>query len=183
MRDKRGFRFDIFLGKVCGKLRLSENMKSRAEHYGTFGNLKIFLLSREDIFIFKGITERERDLDDMAVLYRKGLDHNIIIKEIEEQSKDSPQEWGAFIFVKLEELEEKYKVSIPWKREFARKVESVVERIIIDKIKNGINTVEKLSSDLKQPEYFIRRELNRLITKGIIGVDKTKKPYIYFVKN
>src|SRR5437016_1369298 len=68
VQDGKGMRFDIFDRQVCRAIQVSEGMTSRARLYRGFGNLDVFLMSPEDIFLFKGITEREADLDDMRIL-------------------------------------------------------------------------------------------------------------------
>jgi hypothetical protein len=84
--DDRGVRFDLFVRRVCNGLELSEGMISRSDHYQDFGNLALMLCSREYIFLLKSVTERKRDLDDMLVLYRKGLDESVILQECAAQN-------------------------------------------------------------------------------------------------
>ena len=76
-----GMRVDIFVRRVCNKLLFSEGMKRRSEIYGEMGCISLHICSREDIFLLKSVTERNRDLDDMVVLYRKGIDKAILIDE------------------------------------------------------------------------------------------------------
>ena len=62
-------------------------MKSRARPYRTFGNLQVHVMAPEDIFLFKGITEREADLDDMRILAEIGLDWKAIEAECLSQKR------------------------------------------------------------------------------------------------
>lgn len=87
MEDSRGMRFDIFDRQVCRALELSKGMKSRARLYRGFGNLDVYLMSPEDIFLFKGITERETDLDDMRILAEVGLNWQTVKSECLSQKK------------------------------------------------------------------------------------------------
>jgi hypothetical protein len=73
VENSRVMCFDIFDRQVCRALELSTGMKSRARLYRTFGSLQVHLMAPEDIFLFKGITEREADLDDMRILLRLDL--------------------------------------------------------------------------------------------------------------
>lgn len=181
MRDKNGFQCDLFLKKVCNALRLSDRMKERAMLYGDFGNLTIYLASKEDIFLFKGMTERERDLEDMLALLRTGIDHETLIKECKKQRSENAV-WESFLVEKLGELEEKYRISIPWKKKLVRTAEdAVIETILIRKIKDGYNTVKKLASSIRYSQSWIRKELSSLERKGKIQVDRSKKPFKYRV--
>ncbi|BAA29484.1 hypothetical protein [Pyrococcus horikoshii] len=69
-------------------------MISRAEIPQEFSShrfFRIYLVSREDLFLFKSVTsiERVRDIEDLIVLVETGLDYEVIIRELENQlSKD-----------------------------------------------------------------------------------------------
>lgn len=69
--NKDGFHLDLFIEKVVGKLHLSDSMIARAELYKSYESLSVYLLSKEDIFLFKGLASesRERDLLDMRIIY------------------------------------------------------------------------------------------------------------------
>ena len=47
-------------------------MKQRARKRYTGIKLTVYVLSNEDLFLLKGMTERERDLEDMAILAKSG---------------------------------------------------------------------------------------------------------------
>jgi len=57
MQDSKGMRFDIFVETVCRKLRITDRMASRSSRHSVYGRLKINLISPEDIFLFKSVTE------------------------------------------------------------------------------------------------------------------------------
>src|SRR4030067_767242 len=73
MENKDGFRWDLFLNKVCGKLTLSAEMQKRANPLYKGSKLKVLIASKEDLFLFKAITTREADLDDTRILAQSGL--------------------------------------------------------------------------------------------------------------
>jgi hypothetical protein len=81
MENSNEMRFDVYDRQVCRALELSQGMKTRARPYQKFVNLDVFLMAPEDIFLFKGITDRETDLDDMRTLAEVGLDWKTIEKE------------------------------------------------------------------------------------------------------
>jgi hypothetical protein len=64
LENQDGFRWDLFLNKVCGKLTLSPDMQKRATPLYQGSKLKVLTASKEDLFLFKGITTRDADLDD-----------------------------------------------------------------------------------------------------------------------
>ena len=111
VEDKEGMRFDIFDRQVCNALVLSNGMKSRARLYRTFGNLEVRLMAPEDIFLFKGITEREADLDDMRILAEVGLEWKTI--EAECLSQTPSGHWAYKLGTKLMELHKKFGISSP----------------------------------------------------------------------
>ncbi|MDP6155916.1 MAG: hypothetical protein QF682_07245 [Candidatus Thermoplasmatota archaeon] len=43
-------------------------------------------MSPEDLFLFKSITERELDLDDMRILVESGVNWDVIFHECQKQS-------------------------------------------------------------------------------------------------
>jgi len=111
MEDDRGMRVDLFLETVCRKLRVSGGMVARAKPYATFGKLQVNLVAPEDIFLFKSMTERTGDLDDMALLAERGLDWQTILDECISQSGDVILE--SFLAVRLQELEEEKGIVSP----------------------------------------------------------------------
>ncbi len=110
---RKDFRIDLFNRIVCGKFSLSENMIKRAVKILPLKNLEVHNCSNEDIFAFKTMTERPGDIDDCIALAKRGLDWDIILKEIQEQIRRSGQDiWITWINERLELLEEK-KVNVP----------------------------------------------------------------------
>lgn len=81
LENPDGFRWDLLVNKVCGALTLSATMKQRANEFYRGDRLIVSIVSKEDVFLFKGITERDADLEDMRTLAESGLDWNIIDQE------------------------------------------------------------------------------------------------------
>jgi len=68
------FNLDIFVERIKNGLYLSENMITRAEIPEEFSSheiFKIYLVSREDLFLFKSITSIERDVEDLITVVRR----------------------------------------------------------------------------------------------------------------
>ena len=99
------FHIDLFSSSVCGKLTIHDGMMKRSEHIGSFGILRISLMSNEDLLIAKSVTGRDRDLEDMYSLYLRELDENIIIGEMNVQDECTERNWEAFMVGRLDALE------------------------------------------------------------------------------
>ena len=80
---------DLFVGNVMGKFELTDSIKKRSMKTDlSTNNLNINCLNKHDIFLFKSITPRERDEDDLILLLTKSeINFKIIHEEIKEQSK------------------------------------------------------------------------------------------------
>jgi hypothetical protein len=76
-----GFRWDIFVNVICGGLQLSEGMIESSHELFKMQNVSVYMISPEDIFVFKSITTREIDKEDMCLLFSKSLDFDIIKSE------------------------------------------------------------------------------------------------------
>lgn len=79
-------RIDVFLKQVGKMLQLTDTMIKRSELYKKYGSLSVYLLSNEDIFLFKTMTSRQGDLFDCDRLIKENLDYDLIYKEIVNQS-------------------------------------------------------------------------------------------------
>ena len=147
MENKDGFRWDIFVSVVCGGLKLSDAMTDRAMNLFSLDNVSINMISLEDIFIFKSITSRERDREDMYLLFLQGLDFDIIRDEIIWQNDTNMSAaWIAFFFNGLEEVVERYSIVIPFFNEFHDMAYSdMLSQMILDRLESGSATVEELS--------------------------------------
>ncbi len=113
--DKAGF--DLFHKKVCNMLKLSDSMVKRSSKYGDFDKLELFLLSNEDITLFKSITERPRDIDDIAAIIRstvaegRTFDWDAIESECEVQAEHLKIE--GHLYNRFHELFIKYQIRAP----------------------------------------------------------------------
>lgn len=173
------FRWDIFVNKVCGGLSFSKDMASRAKLFKNLKKIAIYLVSPEDIFIFKSVTSRPRDREDMFILFSHGLDVNIVKKEIMQQSiRDESRAWLAYFFVGLDELVEEYKVIFPDYDEFCIMAEKeMIERLTLEFVKKKPCTLDNLVSLLGCKQKDITKILNQLLKKGLI----TKKDGMYIL--
>lgn len=182
LENRDGFRWDIFDRQVCNALTFSNEMKSRGTIFYTKGTLKAILASKEDIFLFKGITEREADLEDMRLLAESGLNWKIIEQECRNQSVSSGRLWENALYQRLIDLKDKHKIESPIEKSLrATLEEKLIEITLMEAIEKGNNTVKMISQATNQPEYFIRESLKKMMEKGRIKVDKSSRPYKFIL--
>jgi len=111
LENQDGIRLDIFYKQVCNGLILSEDMKQRAQTNLELNGLTIHAMSGEDIFLFKSITLRDSDLEDMFRIAQTDMDWNTI--EIEIRKQPNSGEWFPRIRERLMDLMDEYGVDSP----------------------------------------------------------------------
>lgn len=178
MENADGFRWDIFNRAIFGKLSFSDNMVSRATEFYSRNRTVISIASKEDIFLFKGITEREADLDDMRLLAESGLDWQVIKEECRHQSSTSGRLWEDALLQNLIDLRERYKIRSPIEKELQKITEEKLsEDFIAESIANGLTTIKSISQAKNLPEYLVREYARKMEEKGLLKFDKTSRPY------
>ncbi|MCW4006264.1 MAG: hypothetical protein NWF04_06700 [Candidatus Bathyarchaeota archaeon] len=183
LENQDGFRWDLFLNKVCNALTLSSNMKSRAPPLYKGSRLKVFLASKEDLFLFKGITAREADLDDLRILAQSGLSWEIVSQECKSQSQVSGVCWEDALYQNLLDLKVKYSIQAPIEKALRQTAEQkIIEKTLLRQIQKGNRTIKSIAAEIKEPPNFIQDELKRLADKGLITIDKTSKPHRFFLE-
>ena len=80
LQNIEGFRWEIFIKYVAKKLALTDGMELRAGKIYSGKKLTVFRLSNEDMFLMKGMTERDRDLEDMALIARSDINYDIVLE-------------------------------------------------------------------------------------------------------
>lgn len=153
--------FDLFHRKVCNMLILSESMIRRAIRYGELGKLTIYLLSNEDIVIFKGITERPKDLEDIsaltsATIIAQSFDWGIVKQECKAQTQHLKIE--GQLYNRLLELLEKYQIRVPilsWLKNRDKK--HILQDAYEHRLKEG-STHEHIIEQFKK-DGFSKREI------------------------
>ena len=109
------FRIEVDTGKFT-RMPISSRMLDRAEKRH-LKNLELLLLSNEDNIMFKSMTERERDVEDIQkIISSTKIDWNIIYEEtkrlteeeILKKGSDETTLYPAFVAVKFREVKDKY---------------------------------------------------------------------------
>jgi hypothetical protein len=182
LENQDGFRWDLFLSKVCNALTLSGDMQKRATSLYQGSRLKVLIASKEDLFLFKGITEREADLDDMRILAQSGLNWGIISQECKSQSEASGVCWEDALYQNLIDLKAKYGIAAPIEKPLLKAAErKVIETTLIRQIQKGNCTVRSIAQEVKEPQNFVREELKLLVNKGLITTDRSNKPHKFYL--
>lgn len=172
--ERKGFpRWDIFVRSVVNGLVLTEEMKDRAEEYETFGNLRLQLLSLEDILLFKSITDREGDVEDVALITRKGgLNWNEVMEEIKKQEKLREKYFSFSVLDTFDILKDGYDIEIPIHKDL---VSYTLEIAILLTLRREEKTIKEIRKELNFPDHRIYNKLRKLEDEGKIGVDRDGK--------
>ncbi|MFH1306483.1 MAG: DUF6036 family nucleotidyltransferase [Candidatus Micrarchaeota archaeon] len=110
-QNDEGFRFDLFVKTVCNAISLSDNMVKRSKLLANYGNLAVYMVSDEDVILFKGITERPDDADDIeSIIRRADINWETIMRECREQS--GTRVWYGLLYDKLAEIDSRG-ISVP----------------------------------------------------------------------
>lgn len=166
----------IFVEAVAGQLRLTEAMIQRCDESLTYGNLTVHLLSMTDIFLFKSITEREGDLEDVALIAKQAsLDWDGIFEEIKTQERLTEQLFSFAVLDTLDILSERYDIVAPIKREL---VSYRLENALLVSLETA-KTIEDLRTELDFPDHRIYNKLRQLEDDSQISVDRSGRLNTY----
>jgi hypothetical protein len=183
LENKDGFRWDLFLTKVCGKLTLSAEMQKRATTLYQGNKLKVLIASKEDLFLFKAITTRDADLDDTRILAQSGLNWETITQECKSQSQQTGVCWEDALAQNLQDLKAKYGIEAPIEKALRKTAEGkIIEATLLGQIKKGNNTVSGIAKAIGESSNFVRVELSKLAGRGIVKVDKSSKPHKFLLE-
>ncbi|MDH2900492.1 MAG: hypothetical protein PXY39_05930 [archaeon] len=170
-----GFRWEIFKKVVANKLALSAGMKTRSKVIRKGDKLQVSILSNEDIFLMKGVTDRDRDLEDISLLARSGVNYESVFKECLSQSDRTGKLWEIGLHDKCEELEEKYGVRVPITKKLQKIAEEkMLTKRIVPVLRQGPKSEEELiqllneklkSSDIKAGLKILKEQARIRISK------------------
>jgi len=175
LKDGATRRIDVFVRVVLKGLAYSESMRSRASSICFGDTLTIRISSNEDIFLFKSITSRDRDLADMEALARTGdIDWETI--EEEARSQPTPWKWIGRLFGRLIELEVKTGIVMPLTSRLRKEAEigQAIE-ILLEILKaNPIGRVEAMRILEEDEGAFIDEVFSAMERYGLV-TEKDRK--------
>ncbi len=174
-----GTRIDIFVDRICGKLTYSEQMARRARMLRYGDNLRIFVSSKEDIFLFKAITSRPADLEDMATLALTDVDWKII--ETEARQQPDAWLWIAKMYGRLLELKDEYQIESPLVKELKDEWEiSQAMGILLGAIEKSPITFREAKDILQEPDDgFVNDVLETIVKRGLVRRESEKYRAVY----
>jgi len=185
MEDTDEMRFDVYDRQVCRGLELSSGMKSRARSYQKLRNLEICLMSAEDIFLFKGITERDTDLDDMQILAEAGIDWKTVERECLSQKRSG--RWAYMLGTKLVDLRAKSSIQAPIiKRLFDYADVDLLTYVFGQIIGKDERSFKDIFAIIKEKynysETWTRKQLELLSRKRIVGKKRVGRHDTYYIE-
>lgn len=175
--EKEGFpRWDIFVETVADQLQLTNAMIERCDRTIKYGNLRVHLLSLTDIFVFKSITEREGDLEDVALIARQtDLDWGGIFEEIKTQEDVTGRFFSFAVLDTLDVLDDRYDIVAP-----------ITDRLVSYCLENALlvtlnepKTIEDLRDELDFPDHQIYNKLRKMEENGQVTVDRSGRLNTY----
>lgn len=152
-------RVDIFTRIVARKLALSDKMKKRAK-MEAYDKLKLGIMANEDVFLMKGVTLREGDIQDMARLAQSpGFNWQVVWDEMERQEKDRFEKFSVVLLESLDYLYEQTGIRAPFYKRLER---HVLDYEISKLICNGGKTLTEIIS-LLQDRYNTEKKIRNRI--------------------
>jgi hypothetical protein len=152
LENDDGFRWDIFHEYVCRKLRLSTGMIERSRVLFKTGLLTARIISKEDIFLFKTVTERDDDEADLLLLARSKVDWELVLRECISQSREYLR-CEVDLSDRLDKLGASYGLETPIYDHISQAaqigMEKWFEEQIIEELKISPRTAEELQGRFK----------------------------------
>ena len=165
-------RWDLFVEKVAGTLRLTEDMKARADKKEVHGSLDLRLVSLTDLFLFKSVTDREGDLEDAALIMEQGeVDWKQLMQEIKKQESASERTFSFSVLTILDILKERYDLESPIMNRLSS---HCLERSLLLSLQEE-KTIKDLKKEVDFPSHQIYNKLRKLEDEEKIEVDRKGK--------
>ncbi len=168
-------RFDVFLDKVCNCLVYSDTMAQRANIVRYGENIIFYCSSIEDIFLFKSITDRPADLDDMVALIQLDLDWKVIENEIRAQPES--WRWITRLYLRMIELKSSFSIVSPLLRDMQTEAEiSAAIGILLAKLDDGPLKQKTAMQTLKETDdIFFQSVMDRMLGYKLVTVGENNE--------
>lgn len=165
--------WDVYVRTVCRRLQLSPGMIARAtREEPELQNLRIQRLAPSDIFIFKSITERAADKDDMDVIFASGLDWTVVMDEMRWQSQNSDVAWAVAFYQSLEGFAKEGNV-VPILRELeALADQEAGEKRVLELVREGTTSLADIVRAIGEDPNWVESLVSALKTRGRLIEDK-----------
>ncbi len=157
-------RVDIFVRTICGKFTLSASMKERStcERYG---RLEFCVMSNEDIFLLKSVTDREGDVYDMIQLAKaEGFRWQTVLEELYEQERRTQARFCLGLLDSVEIIQERAKIRAPF---YNKLVNHCIDHAILDAVDRWkVRTISQIREMVDYPDYRLRSRVEKLVREG-----------------
>jgi len=157
-------RADIFVKSICNAFRLSQSMKSRCE-VKEMGNFKLSIMSNEDIFLLKSVTDREGDIYDMIQLAKApGFDWRAVLNELYIQEQETGRHFCMRLLDSIEVIEKRANIRAPFHNQL---VNHCIDQAILESVRRWKATSLKQIKELvNYPDYRLSSRIKKLIREG-----------------
>ena len=156
--ERGDVRVDLFLSEVAGA-RITEAMAERAARAVAYGNLAVKMLSLDDVAFLKAVGGRERDLEDLARIARRGLDWRVLAEDA--LSQEEPGRFALAVLEALEALEEAYSVAPP--RSLKSRLKRAAAAYLVKKaVEEGRRSPEEVSAATGLPLREVKRLMGEM---------------------
>lgn len=157
-------RVDIFVKSICNAFHLSRTMKSRCE-VKELGRSKIHIMSNEDLFLLKSVTDREGDIYDMIQLAKaKRFDWRVVMNEFHSQEQRTGRHFCMSLLYSVEAIEKRANIRAP----FYNQLENhCIEQGILQSVRHWkATTLKQIKEFVDYPDYRLRSRITKLIREG-----------------
>jgi hypothetical protein len=134
-------------------------MVRRAVRSIAYGNLAVRVLSLGDVAFLKAVSGRERDLEDLARIARRGLDWGVLLEDV--LSQEEPGRLALALLQALEALEEAYGVAPP-RRLRSRLRREAAAYLVRRAVGEGCRSPEEVSALTGLPLGEVRRLMREM---------------------
>jgi len=157
-------RVDLFVNRICNAFYLSDSMKKRCESTKT-GNLSQNIMSNEDVFLLKSITDREGDIYDMIQLAKaKGFDWRTVLNELYDQEKSMGRHFCWSLLDSVEVIEEKANIRPPF---YNQLLNHCIDQAILDSVTRWkATTMKQIREFINFPDYRLKSRIRKLVKEG-----------------
>lgn len=123
------------------------------------------MMSNEDIFLLKSVTDREGDIYDMIELAKsKGFDWGILFEELLVQEEIAGRHFCLSLLDTVEIVERKTGIRPPF---YNRLVNHSIDYGILQSVgKWRATTLKRIREFVNYPDYKLRSRVNKLIAEG-----------------
>lgn len=160
-------RWDIYVRQVCNCLLLSPGMIERSSPVDlALDRLELRRVGPADVFIFKSITEREADQDDMEDIFAQGLAWETVLEEMRWQTANSDRAWSAAFHATLQEFSERGR-SVPILDELFDLVETDVGQArVLQLVDDGTNERAAIVDAIGEEAGWVEEIIDQLVHAG-----------------